>query len=129
MRGIAKVAAMLVAVVTMTTAAAAPVKTYMSRPFAGVKANTGTVSATVDMGKITLKVSEDFVIPDTPAPSWQIVDSKGNVYLLNQLKIKGDRTNREITLPSYIKDVAKVQIWCSWAEALLGEASFDSVVK
>ena len=25
-----------------------------------------------------------------------------------------------ITLPSYVSDVAKVQIYCSWAEALLG---------
>ncbi len=29
----------------------------------------------------------------------------------------------------YIADVAKVQIWCSWAEALLGEAAFESPVK
>jgi hypothetical protein len=69
------------------------------------------------------------VIPDTPAPSWQIVDSKGNTYLLNQFRIKGDKTNRMITLPSYIKDVAKVQVWCTFAEVLLGEAAFDTVVK
>ena len=111
----------------MSTAAAAPVKTYTSKPFAGAKANTGTVTATVDNGKITLKVSGDFKIPDTPAPSWQVVDSKGNTYLLNQFKIKGG-TNREITLPGYIKDVAKVQVWCSYAEVLLGEASFDVLV-
>ena len=73
-----------------------------------------------------MKVSDDFVIPDTPAPSWQIVDSKGNTYLLNQFRIKGDKTNREITLPGYIKDVAKVQVWCSFAEVLLGETTFDS---
>jgi len=32
-------------------------------------------------------------------------------------------------LPAYVKDVAKVQIWCAWAEALLGEASFSKAIK
>ena len=126
---IAKAMSLLVAVVAVTTAAAAPVKTFMSKPFAGVKANTGTVMATVDGGKITLKLSDDFKVPDTPAPHWQIVDSKGNTYLLNRLVIKGDKYNQEITLPAYIKDVAKVQIWCAFAEVVLGETSFDSVIK
>lgn len=121
--------ALLVTVVGMTTAATYAPKSYTSKPFMGVKANTGTVSATVDNGSITLKVSDDFVIPDTPAPSWQIVDSKGNTYLLNQFRIKGDKTNRQITLPGYIKDVAKVQVWCSFAEVLLGETTFDTIVK
>ena len=126
---IAKAFSLLLAVVAVTTAAAAPVKTYMSKPFAGVKANTGSVMATVDGGKITLKLSDDFKVPDTPAPHWQIVDSKGNSYLLNRLVIKGDKYNQEITLPAYIKDVAKVQIWCAFAEVVLGETSFDSVIK
>src|SRR5580765_4777701 len=123
MHGILKGLTMVAVLVGLTTAAAAPVKTYTSKPFAGAKANTGTVTATVDNGKITLAVSDDFQIPDTPAPSWQIVDSKGNTYLLNQLRIKGDKYNRTITLPSYIKDVAKVQIWCSFAEVVLGETT------
>lgn len=129
MRRMLAAVAMLVTLVGMTTAATFAPKTFTSKPFMGVKANTGTVTATVDAGKITLKVSDDFQIPDTPAPSWQIVDSKGNVYLLNQFKIKGDKTNRSLTLPGYIKDVAKVQVWCSWAEVLLGETSFDTVIK
>jgi len=86
------------------------------------------VTATVDNGKITLKVSDDFKIPDTPAPSWQIVDSQGNTYLLNQFKVKGG-TNRSITLPGYVKNVQKVQVWCSYAEVLLGETSFDVIVQ
>ena len=128
MYGILKGLTMVAAVIGLTTAAAAPAKTYTSKPFAGAKANTGTVTATVDNGKITLKVSDDFKIPDTPAPSWQVVDSNGNTYLLNQFKIKGG-TNRTITLPGYIKDVAKVQVWCSYAEVLLGETSFETIVK
>jgi len=121
--------AMLVTLVGVTTAATYAPKTFTSKPFMGVKANTGTVSAMVEGGRITLRVSDDFVIPDTPAPSWQIVDSKGNTYLLNQFRIKGDKTNRQITLPSYIKDVARVQVWCSFAEVVLGETTFDTIVK
>jgi len=128
MRSILKGLTMLAALVAVTTAAAAPVKTYTSKPFAGAKANTGTVTATVDNGKTTLKVSDDFKVPDTPAPSWQIVDSQGNTYLLNQFKVKGG-TNRSITLPAYIKDVQKVQVWCSYAGVLLGETSFDVIVQ
>jgi len=95
-----------------------------STPFTGVKANTGFVTASKAGGKLVLTLSDDFVVPDTPAPHWQVVDSKGNVYLLNRLKIKEDKYNKTLVVPSYIKDVAKVQIWCAWAEALLGEASF-----
>lgn len=96
--------------------------------FQGVKANTGTASHTTEGNKDYLAVSEDFNIPDTPAPHWQVVDSKGNVYLLNQLRIKDGKTNRKITVPSYVHDLAKVQIWCSFAEVLLGEASFPQPV-
>jgi hypothetical protein len=36
-----------------------------------------------------------------------------------------DRINMSITLPAYIKDIAAVQIYCAWAEAILGEAPFE----
>ena len=81
----------------------------------------------MEKGRMILTLSEDFVIPKTPAPHWQIVDSKGNTYLLNQLKIAGDKTNRSVVLPSYIQNVSKVQIWCSFAEVVLGEASFSKM--
>jgi len=71
-----------------------------------------------------LTLSDDFVIPDTPAPHWQVIDTRGNAYLLQRLKIKGDKFNKTITVPSYVHDIAKVQIWCAWAEVNLGEASF-----
>jgi len=35
---------------------------------------------------------------------------------------------KSITLPPYVKDVAKVVIWCAFAETNLGEASFKSPV-
>jgi hypothetical protein len=75
--------------------------------------------------KDVLTLSDDFKVPETPAPHWQVADSKGNVYLLQRLKVKGDKINKSIIVPSYVQDVAKVQIWCAGTEVLLGEASFD----
>lgn len=104
---------------------------HVSKPFSGAKVNGGTVTESVKDGKIVLTLSEDFKVPDTPDPHWQIVDSKGNTYLLQRLGVKAlgglvkDRINTSITLPDYIKDVAKVQIYCAWAEAVLGEAPFN----
>ena len=101
---------------------------HKTSKFEGVKANTGMAIHKTEKGRSVLKVTDDFVIPDAPAPSWQVVDSKGNTYLLKQFKIK-DGTNREITVPSYVHDIAKVQVWCSFAEVLLGEAKFEKPVK
>jgi hypothetical protein len=92
--------------------------------FKGVEVNGGTASLYRKEGKTHLRVSDDFKLPTSPAPHWQIVDSKGNVYLLKQFNIVGDKKNRDIVLPGYIGSVAKVQVWCSFAEVLLGEASF-----
>lgn len=97
---------------------------HTTAKFEGVKANSGTATHGRSGNNDTLTWSEDFKIPDTPAPHWQVVDTRGNVFLLQRLKIKGDKENRTITLPSYIHDVAKVQIYCAWAEVLLGEAPF-----
>ena len=96
-----------------------------SRKFAGAKVNDGTVTHSVVNGKHVLALSADFKDPGTPDPHWQVVDSKGNVYPLQRIGIKGDKVNTQITLPAYVKDVAKVQIYCAWAEVVLGEASFD----
>jgi hypothetical protein len=101
---------------------------HTSKPFQGVKANTGTVSHSQQGSQEILTLSDDFKVPDAPAPHWQIVDSLGNVYLLDSLKLKGDRISRQITVPTYIHDIAKVQIWCAWAETLLGETTFDTTV-
>ena len=105
---------------------------HTSGPFQGPKANKGTVTHSTRDGKSVLTLSDDFVVPDTPDPHWQVVDSQGNVYLLDKLKTKafvGDKYKKEIVVPSYVKDVAKVQIWCAFAEVNLGEASFSSPVK
>jgi hypothetical protein len=102
--------------------------------FAGARVNGGTVTHTVKDGKHVLTLSSDFQVPDTPDPHWQVVDSNGTVHLLQRLGVKNlgglakDRINTSITLPSYVRDVAKVQIYCAWAEAILGEASFPARV-
>src|SRR5215470_1119870 len=101
---------------------------HTTKPFAGVKVNGGTVTHTVVDGKQVLTLSDDFKVPDTPDPHWQVVDSKGAVYQLDRLQAKNGKYNKSITLPAYIHDVAKVQIWCAFAETLLGEAPFDSPV-
>jgi len=98
---------------------------HTSSKFAGPKANTGTVTHAIVDGKNILTLSDDFKVPGTPDPHWQVVDSKGNTYLLQKLSIKGDKINRRITLPAYVQDIIKVQIWCAFAEVVLGEASFD----
>lgn len=110
------------------SASPASAQSHTSKPFTGAKVNGGTVTHSVQNGKHVLTLSSDFKVPDTPDPHWQVVDSRGNVYLLQRLPVKGtlgDKINTSITLPSYIADVAKVQIYCAWAEALLGETSFD----
>lgn len=112
------------------TAVAAKMDTHTSGMFQGPKANTGTVMHYVENGKSMLKVSPDFKVPDTPAPTWRVVDSKGTVYTLEAFKIKaGGGEKREVAVPAYVHDIAKVQVYCAWAEVLLGEASFSQAVK
>ena len=101
---------------------------HRSSVFTGVKVNAGTVTHGKQRGKNVLTLSEDFQMPNTPDPHWQVVDSKGNVYQLDRLQAKNNKVNTSIVLPAYIPDVVKVQIWCSFAETVLGEASFSSPV-
>jgi hypothetical protein len=104
-------------------------QTFTSSMFAGPKANTGTATFSTENGKNILRVSADFKVPDTPAPTWRVVDSKGNIYTLDAFKIKGGNgEKREVAVPSYVPNVVKVQVYCAWAEVLLGEANFSSPV-
>jgi hypothetical protein len=118
----------IVALALSVTIASA--QSHTSQAFSGAKVNGGTVTHAMKDGKHVLTLSDDFKVPDTPDPHWQVVDSKGNTYLLQRLGAKNlggvakDRINMSITLPAYIRDVAKVQIYCAWAEAVLGEAPF-----
>ncbi len=115
-------AALIVALAAASARAAGG--SQVSEPFSGAKVNKGTVTMARTANGITLTLSSDFQVPDTPDPHWQVVDADGTTYLLQRLGIKGDRVNTTITVPSYIKSIAKVQIYCAWAEAVLGEAPF-----
>src|SRR5437016_14407665 len=99
---------------------------HTSSQFQGPKANKGSVTHSTKDGKSVLTLSDDFVVPDTPDPHWQVVDSDGSVYLLDKLKTKafiGTNYKKEIVLPSYIKNVSKVVILISFAEVKLGETN------
>jgi hypothetical protein len=131
MAGLKSIGVALTASVAAVALAAgsAAAQTHTSRPFSGAKVNGGTVTHSVQGGKNILSLSADFKVPDTPDPHWQVVDSKGTVHLLQRLGIKGDKVNTQITLPGYVKDIAKVQIYCAWAETVLGEAPFDTAFR
>jgi hypothetical protein len=118
----------LTALLAASAVWAASMDTHTSSMFQGPKANTGTVSHSIENGKRILRVSSDFKVPDTPAPTWRVVDSNGTIYTLDAFKIKGGE-KREVEVPSYITDIAKVQVYCAWAQVLLGEASFSMPVK
>lgn len=100
----------------------------LSGPFMGAEVKGGRVAGVRADDGIRLSLSPDFAIPDAPAPHWQVVDLRGNAYLLERLKVAGDREHRTITVPGYVQDVAQVRIWCAFAEVTLGEATFDPPV-
>ena len=118
----------LLAVILLAAMSSFAADAHTSTSFKGIKVNGGTATHSREGDKSILTLSDDFKVPDTPDPHWQVVDSKGNVHLLQRLDIKGGKVNRSIVVPSYVPDIAKVQIWCAFAETLLGEASFDQPV-
>lgn len=106
----------------------------VSGPFHGAEVKTGTVTYTMEGNKNILTLSDDFKVPKAPDLHWQVVDSKGNSYLLQRLLIKGgtfkgDKLNKSITVPAYVPDISKVQIYCAYVEMSLGEASFDQPIQ
>src|SRR4051812_34618948 len=76
---------MMIGLLTMSVTSRAD-NERLSKPFQGVKANAGTVTYSQQGDKEILTLSDDFKIPDAPAPHWQIVDSLGNTYLLERLQ-------------------------------------------
>ena len=119
-------------IATLFSVSAFAADSHTSSQFQGPKANKGTVTHSTKDGKSVLTLSDDFVVPDTPDPHWQVVDSDGNVYLLDKLKTKaflGDNFKKEIVVPKYVTNVSRVVIWCAFAEVNLGEASFSSPMK
>jgi hypothetical protein len=121
----------LVSIAALVVAATSGIAqdTHKSGPFQGTKANKGFVTHSTENGKSTLTLSDDFVPPQTPDPHWQVVDSSGKTYLLDRLMTKSQKVKKSIVVPEYVPNVAKVQIWCAFAETNLGEAAFDHAVK
>lgn len=119
---------LLAAFALMMLGATATFAADVTKPFSGNTVNGGTVTHEVKDGKHILTLSSDFKVPGSPDPHWQIVDSKGAVYLVDKLKIKDDKVKSSITVPAYVPDIAKVQMWCAWAEVVLGEAPFEKPV-
>ena len=120
----------VLALLVTANAFAAKTDVHTSSKFEGPKANTGTVMHYVENGKSMLRVSDDFKVPDTPAPTWRVVDAKGNIYTLDAFKIKaGNNEKREVVVPAFVPNIVKVQVYCAWAEVILGEASFSQAVK
>ena len=122
------VRSLLVALVAVGLVGGPALAADVSSPFAGKAVNGGTVTHEMQGDKHTLRVSADFKVPGSPDPHWQVVDTTGTVYRLSRLTLKDDKVNKSITVPAYVPDIAKVQMWCAWAEVLLGEASFDKPV-
>jgi hypothetical protein len=120
----------VLALFVVATSLGAKAEPHTSSPFQGPKANTGTVTHSLENGKSILRMSADFKVPDTPAPTWRVVDSNGNIYTLDAFKIKGGTgEKREVMVPAYVPNIVKVQVYCAWAEVLLGEAGYSSAVK
>src|SRR4051794_6297456 len=86
MNNISRTLSLCAVILLLTASLAAAVDRnaqHTSNMFAGPKANTGTVTHLYENGKSVLRVSQDFKVPDTPAPTWRIVDSKGAIYTLD----------------------------------------------
>lgn len=111
----------------MESAMTSPMK-IMSSTFNGPEVKGGSIVAMRNRDGLTLSLSDDFMIPGAPAPHWQVVDAAGNAHLLQRLQVVNDRVNRTIAVPSYVREVSRVRIWCAFAEVVLGEAAFSSPV-
>src|ERR1043165_9157016 len=127
-RALQAAALSLVVMLGLLTDSSFAADAHTTTTFTGVKVNGGTVTHSKQDGKNVLTLSDDFKVPDTPDPHWQVVDSKGQVYLLGRLQAKNGKYNKSLVVPGYVPDVVKVQIWCAFAETLLGEASFSAPV-
>src|SRR5260370_1551099 len=95
-------AALVVTVLGLSASGAfAQSGSHTSSQFQGPKANKGTVTHSTKDGKSVLTLSDDFVVPDTPDPHWQVGHSDGKVYLLDKLKTQafiGAKYKKEMVL-------------------------------
>ena len=85
-------AALTIAAVLVLSGNAFAQGAHMTGTFSGAKVNAGSVTHSMQAGKHVLTLSADFKVPDTPDPHWQVVDSKGTVYLLQRLASRTTRS-------------------------------------
>ncbi|HEU4333406.1 MAG TPA: hypothetical protein VFT32_02830 [Candidatus Eisenbacteria bacterium] len=100
-------------------------KNGMAATFMGPEVKGSTVSFSKDGATRRLTLSDDFTVPAAPAPHWRVVDSMGQATLLRRLVTMGDTFHKSLDVPANVKDVATVQIYCAYAEVVLGEAAFE----
>jgi hypothetical protein len=128
LRASSRLAAILFALATAALADSVAVAQEVTSPFRGGAVPSGTVKHEREGDRHILVLSNDFSIHEEPPdPHWRVVDTRGNVFLLDKLKVQG-RVNSRITLPGYITSVAKVEMWCAFAETVLGTAEFAQPV-
>lgn len=101
-------------------------KNGMAATFMGPEVKGSTVAFSRDGATRRLTLSDDFMVPAAPAPHWRVVDSTGQATLLRRLVTMGDKFHKTLDVPSTVKDVAAVQIYCAYAEVVLGEAAFEA---
>ena len=97
---------------------------HTSSQFQGPKANKGTVTHSIKDGKSVLTLSDDFVVPDTPDPHWQVVDSDGNVYLLDKLKTKAFIGNNALSVTAVTSVAGKLRSFAEIFFVPFAEAAF-----
>jgi len=96
----------------------------LSTTFQGPEVRRGTVTLEGQGAMRTLTLSDDFVVPGAPAPHWRVVNTGGDAHLLQRLVTAGDTFHKSIRVPTFVGEVAKVQVYCAFAEAVLGEVTF-----
>lgn len=96
----------------------------LSTVFQGPEVRGGTVTLEGQGSARTLTLSDDFMIPGAPAPHWRVVDGAGDAHLLQRLVTAGDHFHKTIPVPAFVGEVARVQVYCAFAEAVLGEVTF-----
>src|SRR2546430_11615795 len=69
----------LTALMLMCAGASFAADAHTTNAFSGVKVNGGTVTHSKQGDKNVLTLSDDFKVPETPDPHWQVIDSKSQI--------------------------------------------------
>src|SRR5438477_13034171 len=78
--------------------------TRTSEPFAGVKANAGTVTHSTEGGRERADALGRLQGARHPGPALAGRRLQGRTYLRQRLQVKGDKVNRSIMVPAYVPE-------------------------